>query len=510
MLVLLAIWWVLAAAWGSRRYLIPEPYSVVRALVADQFDYDNLLVTGWEAVRGFLAGNLIAFALAAVCLLLPSTRRTLTRLAAASYCVPAVAIAPLLAVLLDLDKAKVIVSALSVVFITTLGTVLGLSNATASSLDLVHVNGASRLFALWHVRVRAAVPAMVSALALSAPAAVLGAIVAEFIGGDAGIGAAMVSAQRNLQIPRAWALALLATLVSPLAYAGINLLGTRLRFVAVSNEAASGRSPDADGRHNRGTTARRFLVGVGRVGGAVLGTIVVWWALLAIFDLDPYLAKTPAQVIGHLVTDPNATANRKLIFGGLLITLRDCLGGYLLGTVLGVLLAVTMLSSRFVQAMFMPIALALQTTPLVAVTPLVGLVFGRGLLGVTVLATAITLVPTLVNVLAALRAVPVPALDLARAYGMGWLRSVWTIQLRYALPALTMSARIAIPGALLAATIAEYLITLSGLGSVISMALVNSDLITLWTAVTVVTVVAVILFSLLTWLETAAMHRLAS
>jgi ABC-type nitrate/sulfonate/bicarbonate transport system permease component len=72
-----------------------------------------------------------------------------------------------------------------------------------------------------------------------------------------------------------------------------------------------------------------------------------------------------------------------------------------------------------------------------------------------------------------------------------------------------MSARIAIPGALLGATIAEYLITLWGLGWVISMSLVNSDLITLWTAVTVLTVTAVGLFSVLTWLESVAMRGMA-
>lgn len=503
-LVLLAVWSVVAHAWGARRFLVPEPYSVVKALIADQFYYDNLVVTGWEAVRGFVAGNLIALTLAALCLLRPGTGRALTRLAAASYCVPAVAIAPVLAVLLDLDQAKVIVSAMSVVFTTTLGAVLGLSSATASSLDLVHVTGGSRLFALWHVRVRAAVPAMVTALALSAPAAVLGAIVAEFLGGDAGIGAAMVSAQRNLQTPRAWALVLLATGVSAVAYLGITLLGRRLRFVAVSSAAGAGRPPDAERATGHRSRSRRVAAGIGRVGAAVSGTAVVWWALLKVFGLDPYLAKTPAEVIGHLVTDPNAAANRELILGGLLLTLRDCVGGYLLGTVLGVLLAVAMLGSRFAEAMFMPIALAMQATPLVAVTPLVGLVFGRGLVGVTVLATAITLVPTLVNVLAALRAVPAPALDLAKVYGMGWIRSVWTVRLRYALPALAMSARIAIPGALLGATIAEYLITLWGLGWVISMALVNSDLITLWTAVTVLTATAVALFSLLTWLESVA------
>ncbi|HEY4007670.1 MAG TPA: ABC transporter permease subunit [Pseudonocardia sp.] len=509
-LVLLGCWSLAALLGGTSRHVIPQPFAVLRTMVADGFYSDNLLTTGWEALRGFVIGNVLALLLAGLCLLLPGAQRTLTRLAAASYCAPAVAIGPVLAVILDPDQAKVIISALSVLFTTMLGAVLGLSSAPNSALELVHVTGGSPLFALLRIRLRAAVPAVLAAIGLSVPAALLGAIVGEYLGGDRGLGVALVQAQLALQVPRTWALALLTTGVAGLAYLVISLLGRRLRFVAVTSELVG---TDPTRRTDLGTARRplagRLATGAVRSVAIVSGTCLVWWLLLKMLGLDPYLAKTPLDVLRYLFFDAGASAHRAAVGQGLLITLRDAFGGYLVGTVLAVLLAVLMLSSRFAESMFLPVALALRSVPLVAMTPLVALVFGRGLLGVTALATTITVVPTLVNLVAALREVPAPATDLLRAYAVSWPRAMFTVRLYYALPALAMSARVAIPGALLGATLAEFLITGEGLGRLIALSTINSDFQTLWAAVVVVTAVSVVLFGALTWLETTALRRLA-
>lgn len=508
---LLGFWWLAASLGGAERHVIPAPHTVLVTMVADGFYLPSLLTTGWEALRGFLAGNLVALALAALCALAPGTERTLTRLAAASYCAPAVAVGPVLAVLLDPDQAKVIISALSVVFTTLLGAVLGLSSTAGSALDLVRVTGGGRLFALVHVRIRAAVPALVAAIGLSAPAALLGAVVGEYLGGDRGLGVAMVQAQLALEVPRTWALALLTTGLAGLAYAVISMLGRRFTYVAVSSELAGAERTGSERTGAAAPVRRprtvRVARRVGRILAAVVATCAVWWGLLAVFDVDLYLAKTPLQVLGYLGWGVDAAAHRDALLGGLAVTLRNAFAGYLAGTGLAVGLAVVIMSSPFVEAMFLPVVLALRSVPLVAMTPLVALVFGRGVLGVTVLAATITLVPTLVNLLAALREVPAPAVALARAYALGWAGSMRAVRLPYALPALAMSARVAVPGALLGATLAEYLITGEGIGRIISLSTINADFMMLWAAVVVVTSLSVVLFSLLTWLAGAALRR---
>ena len=61
-------------------------------------------------------------------------------------------------------------------------------------------------------------------LRIAAPAAVLGAIIGEYLGGDSGLGIAMISAQQSLIVERTWAIALVATTVAALAYGATALV----------------------------------------------------------------------------------------------------------------------------------------------------------------------------------------------------------------------------------------------------------------------------------------------
>ncbi|MCG1037844.1 ABC transporter permease subunit, partial [Polaribacter sp. DS7-9] len=130
----------------------------------------------------------------------------------------------------------------------------------------------------------------------------------------------------------------------------------------------------------------------------------------------------------------------------------------------------------------MPFAIILRSMPLVALTPLIVLLFGRGLFGVTVLITLVTFFPTLVTVILGLRAAPEGAIDVIRASGGSPLSAALRVRLMYAVPAITASARIAIPAAVSGAMLAEWLATGDGLGNMITLAAVNADYFTLWSA----------------------------
>jgi ABC-type nitrate/sulfonate/bicarbonate transport system permease component len=157
--------------------------------------------------------------------------------------------------------------------------------------------------------------------------------------------------------------------------------------------------------------------------------------------------------------------------------------------------------------MFLPLVMTLRAVPLVAMTPIIALIFGRGLLTVAVLAGAVTFVPTLVIVLAALRAVPKPALDLSHVYALGWFRSVG-IRLVYAVPALAASARVALPGSILGAVLVEILATGSGIGNVVAVSIGGSEYLTLWSALAVLTMVTALCYAVLSTLESVALARL--
>ena len=192
-----------------------------------------------------LIGNVVALVLAAVVLLVPQVEQVVTQMAIVTYCLPLVAIGPILVIVAGRDApqgASVALAALSVFFTTVVGALLGLHAAPRTSLDVVAAYGGTRLTQLRKVRLLAALPNLFAALKIAAPAAFLGAVLAEYLGsgGDQSLGRALIAAQSNSDAPQLWYLALVSGGVAGLAYALIGLVG---RFVTPWSAGAAGGRP---------------------------------------------------------------------------------------------------------------------------------------------------------------------------------------------------------------------------------------------------------------------------
>lgn len=230
---LVALWWVLAVTVFADK-LVPTPPGVVAKWAEDGVGFyrDNFVATVDEAVRGFAWGNGLALLLASLVLLAPWTEKVITQVAVISYCIPLVAITPILYIVIGPPAAgepsgtAVALAAISVFFTTVVGAVLGFRSADPATLDVVQVYGGGRWQQLSRVQLVSAVPSILSALQIAAPAAFLGAILGEYIGGvDRGVGPALVNAQQSLDAERAWGMMIVCGLVAGAGYALFALLG---------------------------------------------------------------------------------------------------------------------------------------------------------------------------------------------------------------------------------------------------------------------------------------------
>jgi ABC-type nitrate/sulfonate/bicarbonate transport system permease component len=224
----LVVWQALGmiAANGS----VPPPSAVLRQVATDGLGFygTNLAQTLREAGWGWLWGNGAAIALAVVFVQVPVIERGLLRLAVASYCLPVIAIGPILAIVFSGDTPKIVLAALSVFFTTLISMIVGLRSADATSLELVHAYGGTSLTALRKVRLAASLPSLFAGLRIAAPAAMLGAIIGEYSGAETGLGVAMVNSQQALQVARTWAIALVATGAAGALYGLTALVGRLL------------------------------------------------------------------------------------------------------------------------------------------------------------------------------------------------------------------------------------------------------------------------------------------
>ncbi|KUL24514.1 ABC transporter permease [Actinoplanes awajinensis] len=227
---LLVIWEVVGRTVFADSRAVPPPTAILGQLFADGFGFywPNVETTLREAGMGWLWGNAIAIVLAVVMVQVPLVEKALMQLALASYCLPVIAIGPVLAVLFSDDTPKVILAALSVIFTTLVGALVGLRSADRTSLDLVRAYGGGSWTQLWRVRLRASLPSLFAGLRIAAPAAMLGAIIGEYLGAESGLGVAMINSQQSLAVERTWGIALVATALSGAAYGLTALVGRLL------------------------------------------------------------------------------------------------------------------------------------------------------------------------------------------------------------------------------------------------------------------------------------------
>jgi ABC-type nitrate/sulfonate/bicarbonate transport system permease component len=231
-LVIVVLWWLASLLLFQGSGSIPTPPSVL----AKFFDGDqwaatlhNATSTVSSAAKGYLWGNLAAIALAVVVLLVPRLEALANQIAIVTYCIPLVAIGPVIVIVAGRQSpagASVVLAAMSCFFTTVVGCLLGLRAAPRTSIDLVRAYGGTAWTTLRKVQLISALPSLFAALKIAAPAAFLGAVLAEYLGsgGDATLGRALIAAQTQSDAPQLWYLALVSGLISGLGYVLVGLV----------------------------------------------------------------------------------------------------------------------------------------------------------------------------------------------------------------------------------------------------------------------------------------------
>ncbi|MGY1946060.1 ABC transporter permease [Nocardia asiatica] len=203
--------------------------------------------------------------------------------------------------------------------------------------------------------------------------------------------------------------------------------------------------------------------GVRRFGGVigVLGLIAVWWALAA-FEVAGGTIPTPWQVLHTMYVD-----GWDLYGPNFRITALGALKGFVWGNGLAIALAVLIMLVPPIESLATQLAILSYCTPLLALGPIILVVFG-GRTPTVFLAAMYCFFTTMVGTVAGLRSADRASLDLVRAYGGGRWQQLYRVQAISALPSTFAALKIAAPSAVLGAIIGEYL---GGVDSGIGVAL---------------------------------------
>ncbi len=281
--------------------------------------------------------------------------------------------------------------------------------------------------------------------------------------------------------------------------------------------AAIAAAPAVRGPSAAGVVARQLGRALLTVGIAVVVLMLLWAALLALFDVSAFVGKSPLAVGQYLFAETpargirpaslSAADARAASFGALGTTLVNAAIGFGSGMVIATVIAIGFVLYRPFEFAFMPIAMLLRSVPLVAMAPLLLLIFGQGKLGVAVIAAIVVLFPALVNIVLGLSSATPQALDVIRVNGGSELTALLKVRIPAALPQFLASARISVPGAIVGSMLAEWLVGFEGMGGVLSGYKGAGNYGGVWTIVALSVLVSIVLYEVMTVIEAAVLAQ---
>ncbi len=230
----LAVWEFLVDLTGVPEYILPPPSSIFRAMyngIMTNVYPIHFWVTLTETLLGFLVGTILAFILGTVVALSRKVEYFLYPFIVMFQAMPKVALAPLIIVWFGLGlTSKVINAALVAFFPLMVNTIVGLRSAEEDRINLMRSLAASRTQIFFMLQLPNALPYIFAGLEIAMIFALIGAIVAEFVGAERGLGMLIQSMNFNMDVAGQFSILLILSLLGLVLNGIVALARRRLLF----------------------------------------------------------------------------------------------------------------------------------------------------------------------------------------------------------------------------------------------------------------------------------------
>jgi NitT/TauT family transport system permease protein len=226
-----------------------------------------------------------------------------------------------------------------------------------------------------------------------------------------------------------------------------------------------------------------------------LGLLALWWLAVALFRIPEYIVASPLQVGRTLVSDFGTIARN------LVPTATSSVLGFLLGNLLSIAVATVFVHQRTIEEAFFPLAIIVRSVPIVALAPILVLLFGNDMAPKVIIAALVCFFPTLVNMVRGLSSVNPQALELMKVLSATKGEVFWKLRIYNSLPYLFAALKIAASASVIGAIVGEWIGATEGIGALIIHATYNFDTALLYASITAACFFSVAFTSLISLLE---------
>jgi NitT/TauT family transport system permease protein len=229
---------------------------------------------------------------------------------------------------------------------------------------------------------------------------------------------------------------------------------------------------------------------------AFVGLILVWEGAARLFAIPSFLLPAPSAILQAMLATPLS-----VWLGHIWATFRVALMGYALAILVSVPLAVGLASSRLLSRTLYPMLVVVQSTPIVAVAPIIVVTLGASDLPRVVITFLIAFFPIVVSTVTGLLATPDELVELSRSLRAGRTREILHVRLPFALPYLFSALKISTTLAVVGAVVAEFVAAEKGLGFFIAFSTSFFKIPQAFAGLVVLVAISLILFRLVTLVQ---------
>ena len=239
---------------------------------------------------------------------------------------------------------------------------------------------------------------------------------------------------------------------------------------------------------------------------AMVAVLVLIWHFGVVWSgVPPYILPSPGAVVGALIGDWS------LLFPALLVTTKITLMSLALALIGGVGFAIFLVQSRWIEIAFYPIAVILQVTPIVAISPLILIYAPTTQVALLICAFLVAFFPILSNMVQGLKSVDHNLLNLFDLYGASRWQTLIYLKIPAAQPYFMTGLRIGGGLALIAAVVAEFAAGSAGASSGLAFRLLESqfrmNIPRLFAALLMLSALGVAIFAATSFISWLALHR---
>jgi NitT/TauT family transport system permease protein len=227
LVILIALWQLVITVFNVPDYLVPTPVAVFKSYFTGDIDWvAQTLVTLKEGVIGFVIGVAVGYVIAVILSTSPLVNRIVMPYVVAFHVLPKVAIAPVIFIMIGFsDVSRILIVVVLSFFPIVINVTTGLVDVDMNLVHLLRSLGVGPVTVFYKVRLPSSMPLFFDGLKIAVSGAMIGAIVAEFVSSNSGLGFVILNSQSTLNTSIAFAAIVILTVIGLLLYGAVILLG---------------------------------------------------------------------------------------------------------------------------------------------------------------------------------------------------------------------------------------------------------------------------------------------